>query len=386
MIPAILVIDDEATCMEEISALLQGNKFYLLFAASGQSGLDMAQKKMPDVIILDHDMPGFDGTQTLKALRAEESTIDIPVVMAFNEDNRKNEIMSAISSGAFDYIRKPYDDLEVTARINAAVKLSKANQTIKARDRTIEYGFKYAQDLQEAILPPKEEFSNHFSDNFILHKPKDYLSGDLYWISSDGKGKVLFILCDTGPSISGAMISTMVNVMLHGIIRDEGYLDPNILLEKLHRSLRQEFNDEEIMEREGIQVSVSMYDSETSHLWFAGARSSLYLIKKGSFTELKGDRKLAGGYQKEAHRFYSSYFVELEKNDIIYLVSNGFQNQLGGQLTKRYTSSNLKDFLYVIHKKPFEKQKGILDNEIQKWMKQANEPQDDDIIVIGLRI
>lgn len=119
--PTILIVDDDDNNRGVLCDALGGEPYRLLEATNGQQALDIANKELPDLILLDVLMPDMDGLATLHQLKAQEETRDIPVIMvtALNMDS---QISLCLDGGAVDHIVKPYSGLVVRARVRAALR------------------------------------------------------------------------------------------------------------------------------------------------------------------------------------------------------------------------------------------------------------------------
>jgi serine phosphatase RsbU (regulator of sigma subunit) len=124
---------------------------------------------------------------------------------------------------------------------------------------------------------------------------------------------------------------------------------------------------------------------------YAGAHRSLYFFRNGEFTEIKADRESLGGVSKIRKKKLknlelTTHEIQLQKDDIFYLFSDGYKDQFGGELGRVFSSKRFKNLLYKIHQKPMAHQMEILDEEVMAWSKISNQKQTDDIIVLGVKV
>ena len=120
----ILVIDDTPTARDAVEALLAGENYTLELAANGPEGLAKAAALLPDVILLDVMMPGMDGYEVCRRLRADPRTAEVPILMITALDDRDSRL-EGIQAGADDFITKPYDGMELTARLQSITRLNR---------------------------------------------------------------------------------------------------------------------------------------------------------------------------------------------------------------------------------------------------------------------
>ncbi|MFP4313208.1 MAG: PleD family two-component system response regulator [Alphaproteobacteria bacterium] len=112
----ILIIDDEETTRQIVRVILEDNSLTYLEACNGSDGLEKALQEQPDCILLDWMMPGMSGIEVLKALKHNEETENIPVIMLTGK-TEINHVSESLVMGAHDYIVKPFDDYNLLKRL-----------------------------------------------------------------------------------------------------------------------------------------------------------------------------------------------------------------------------------------------------------------------------
>lgn len=159
--PQILIIDDDPTVRIALEALLASEPYVLVFAENGKTGLEKAALLHPDAILLDVMMPGMDGFEVCHALRANKDLSEVPILFITTLDDRESRL-KGIESGADDYLAKPFDRLELLARLRSITRLNRYRKIAEARqkleamhqellisyDKTIE-GWSKALDLRD---------------------------------------------------------------------------------------------------------------------------------------------------------------------------------------------------------------------------------------------
>jgi serine phosphatase RsbU (regulator of sigma subunit) len=134
--------------------------------------------------------------------------------------------------------------------------------------------------------------------------------------------------------------------------------------------------------REGMDVSVCVYNEETQILKYAGAMNSLYYCAGGVFNEIKGDKKTVGGVQgKNEDRTFTCQEFKVKNDMCFYLSTDGFQDQFGGEENRKFLTKNFKKLLFKIHENPMQEQEKILIEEHLKW--RGKNEQVDDILMLG---
>jgi serine phosphatase RsbU (regulator of sigma subunit) len=264
-------------------------------------------------------------------------------------------------------------------------KLDKQHNEIIRQKKALDDSIRYASKIQKAIIPTKEQFCKILADSFVLFQPKEIVSGDFYWIKTVDK-KIVVVAADcTGHGVPGAFISLLGISFLNEIIsRNNSVLRANRILNDLReyimKTLNQTGNDEE--QRDGMDISLCIIDPVIDELQFSGANNSLYLFRDGNIIELKADRMPIGvdAYVEES---FTNHNMKLKKNDTIYIFTDGFADQFGGEEGKKYKYPQFRNLLSKIQVIPIHNQEVVLWDEFQKW--KSKYEQIDDVLVIGIR-
>ena len=250
----------------------------------------------------------------------------------------------------------------------------------------------YASLIQSALLPPLDYLDRLLPQNFILFKPKDIVSGDFYWFHKKKNFMIIVAADCTGHGVPGAFMSILGLSFLNEIVNKIKTVKASSLLNQLRenvmKALRQ--TGEEEGQKDGMDIALCVIDSQANELQFSGANNPLYLIRNGQLSQTKGDRMPIGIDAIEEKAFFNNK-ISYNKNDCIYMFSDGFPDQFGGPAGKKYKYKPFKQLLTEIHKKPMSEQKKVLDNEIENWkafpdFNDQPYEQVDDILVIGIRL
>ena len=247
----------------------------------------------------------------------------------------------------------------------------------------------YAQRIQEAILPPEAYITELITENFILYKPKDIVSGDFYWIKQVNQYIVLACADCTGHGVPGAFMSMLGISYLNEIVRRKEITQANQVLNELRNvikhSLRQ--SGKTGKSRDGIDMALCAIDTEKHILQYSGAYNPLYFIRnsgaKPELREIKAD-KMPVGVHFSGDKSFTNHEIHLEIGDTFYISTDGYIDQEGEENGTRFGSARLKKLLMDINDQPMYEQKEILENTLDKWM--GDLPQRDDILVMGARV
>ena len=262
-------------------------------------------------------------------------------------------------------------------------------EQILAQNKKLMDSLHYALNIQEAILPHKYFINKTFPDHFIYFSPKDIVSGDFYWFkrieNEDFNISVIAIGDCTGHGVPGALMSMLGIAFLNDIIIKKDVVTTANILNKLRKKVidnfSQQYNSTHISD--GMDVAITIIDHENKKLQFSGANRDMVLIREGVLHLLKGDRMPIGSYVKEQIEFTYNE-LEYKHDDSIYMFTDGFADQFGGVENGKYLRKNLKQFLLSISHFSMEKQKKLINAELNSWMK--NNDQTDDILLTGFKL
>ncbi len=248
----------------------------------------------------------------------------------------------------------------------------------------------YAKRIQDALLPPSYFIKRALNEYFILFKPRDIVSGDFFWLMNK-EDKLIIAAADcTGHGVPGAFLSMLGTSFLNEItnkIVDNKHiqsLQANEILNQLRTyiidSLHQNTLNNE--SKDGIDIALCIIDFKNKKIQYSGAHNPLILIRNNELIQIKGDR-MPVGIHKNFDKSFTNHELEIFDDDIFYIFSDGYSDQIGGINEQKFMSRNFKNLLLKIHDKPMEEQRQILDTTIEDW--KGNYQQIDDILVMGFK-
>jgi serine phosphatase RsbU (regulator of sigma subunit) len=264
------------------------------------------------------------------------------------------------------------------------VQLKQEKEKVEYQKQEILDSIEYAKRIQTAILPPPRIVKEFLKNSFVLYLPKDIVAGDFYWMESMDE-KIYFAACDcTGHGVPGAMVSVVCNNALNRALNEFGERDPAKLFDKTRELVLENFakSDEEV--QDGMDASLAVLNVETKEMLWSGANNPLwiYRTKSNFIEEIKADKQPIGkGYENKP---FTTHKVDLNEGDIIYLFTDGYSDQFGGDKGRKLTKSKFKDLLLKIANLPMEKQREELLSFHDKY--RGIEEQVDDICIIGVRV
>jgi serine phosphatase RsbU (regulator of sigma subunit) len=262
--------------------------------------------------------------------------------------------------------------------------LESQKSELASRNKNIIDSLIYAQRIQEALLPSEDYFRVYFRESFILYKPKDIVSGDFFWIE-EKEGRIFIVAADcTGHGVPGALMSMIGHELLDKIINVDRVTRPSEILAILSQGLEKIFSREKnvgTIIHDGMDIAVCVVDRANGKFQFSGALLPLYIIRDNRLIELKGDKYFIG--MTPPGVTYTNIEMELMKDDMMYLFSDGYVDQFGGAENKKFMYRRFRYLLMTIYRFPVDDQKSILEENIRSWM--GGTPQVDDMLVIGFK-
>jgi serine phosphatase RsbU (regulator of sigma subunit) len=278
--------------------------------------------------------------------------------------------------------------------IRANKEIKNQKNTLDRQNKNIRASIRYAETIQQAILPDTSLIDKCF-ESFVIFRPKDIVSGDFYWLSKSGsyksgKGSFFVAVVDcTGHGVPGAFMSMIGNSLLNEMVNERNIDSPDEILELLNRNIRKSLRQDQTDNNDGMDLLLCRFDKLNSNgmkLTFAGAKRPLYIIHKDNpnIIKLKGDRKSIGGIEdsKDKVRF-KNHEVNLKKGDCLYLSTDGIIDQNGPD-RRRFGSNRLESLLSDCFNLSIKEQEEIINKELSNFMQ--SEEQRDDITLLGLRI
>ncbi|MEW6467336.1 MAG: tetratricopeptide repeat protein [Bacteroidota bacterium] len=271
----------------------------------------------------------------------------------------------------------------------AGMLLAQKNAIIEERNKDITDSIYYARRIQEAILPRQDSLRGLFPDSFILFRPRDIVSGDFYWFAEkDGKKLVAAVDC-TGHGVPGAFMSMIGNAFLNEVLREKGLTRPAMILSELRHlvinALRQSGAEGET--KDGMDIAILSVDEKNGTAEFAGANNPLWLFRQVNgtcgLTEYKPDKRSIS-YHKGLGLPFSNHTIPLQKGDLLYIFTDGYADQFGGEKGKKFKYRQLQEKIRSVCNLDMVQQAAFLEKTFDDW--KGGLEQVDDMLLIGIRI
>jgi PAS domain S-box-containing protein len=273
---------------------------------------------------------------------------------------------------------------DITEKKNNERKLIEQNEKLTEQNKDITASIVYAKRIQESILQTPEAIKNIFEESFLLYKPKDIVSGDYYWFYEDENYKYAAAVDCTGHGVPGAMMSMVANSAFKEVFLNKKIKDPGLILHALDEELEKAFskNANEPF-NDGMDVGLIRIDKLSNELKFSGAFRSMMIATNEGVNVTRGSRYPLGFYSG-IDKVFETVTFQLQKGDSVYLYSDGYADQFGGENNKKLNKVNFKELISTASEMPIDEQESFLEYSFNNW--KQDEEQTDDVLVIGVRI
>jgi serine phosphatase RsbU (regulator of sigma subunit) len=272
--------------------------------------------------------------------------------------------------------------------------LRTANNEIREKEQKLNIIYNEIRDniraaevIQKYILPSQDYIKKHLCESFILYKPKDVVSGDFYWFDQLHGKKIIAVADCTGHGVSGAFMSINGHHLLNQAIFSNNFSTASDILDRLNEGVVKEFHKayRETDFKDGMDVSLCIIDEQNLKLQFSGANHPLYLLRDNEIIQVKGNRFSIGTIIRNQIGKFSNHIIDLRKGDLVYLFSDGYADQIGGENgEEKFMYPRFRELLLEISHLRMNEQQNILSEQFESW--KGRNSQLDDVLVIGFKI
>ncbi len=270
-------------------------------------------------------------------------------------------------------------------------KIDQKNQEIERAYNQIRSSIMSAERIQQAILEEPREFLRHFEGGFVTYYPRDIVSGDFYWFTQRGPEVIIAVVDCTGHGVPGAFMTMLGNSLLDQIVNENAITDPAAILtmmdEKVQTLLHQQ---ERETSRDGMDMSILNINIYQKEVIFAGARQPLYVLHDNSgepqIRQIDGTSMPIGSSRYKNNLEYQSHKIVLSGGEFLYLQSDGYQDQFGGEnpeKVRKFTKRRYRELLLSLYGLNSVEQKKKVEETFQNWKKEY--AQTDDVLVMGIQ-
>ncbi|HXB13197.1 MAG TPA: SpoIIE family protein phosphatase, partial [Bacteroidia bacterium] len=279
---------------------------------------------------------------------------------------------------------------------------------VEEKNKDILDSITYAKRLQDAILPPLSIIKQYLPESFVMYKPKDIVAGDFYWLErvtslnlsqgrdyerskpdmpsplGEGKDEVILIAAAdcTGHGVPGALVSVVCSNALNRTVKEFKITEPGKILDKVRELVLETFEKSEDNVQDGMDISLCCINTSTNEVQWSGANNSLWYIQNNEMKELAPNKQPIGKYYNATA--FNTHNLKLQKGDTMYLFTDGYADQFGGEKGKKFKYKQLEQLIMSNRQLNMEEQKNVLERKLEEW--KGGLEQVDDVLVIGVRV
>lgn len=377
---SLLVVDDERMNRELLARRLRSSGYEVEVAENGEAALAWLETQTVDLVVLDIMMPGIDGLEVLRRVRAQHGATRLPVIMATAKDESQ-DVIRALKLGANDYVTKPVDLDVLQARIQTQVGLKQKTEALEAANARMQEELEAAAEIQKALLPQTLPTCEHVRAAWA-YRPCEELAGDILNIFRlDAEHLGLYLLDVCGHGVPAALMSSALSHLLsphpaEGTVLWERMNEPDgpYLVSPAH-----------VAERLNVrfQPGTGFCQFFTMHYGIlhiptgsyryvsAGHPCPMHLRRQGEGLFLAGGSPAIGIIEKTMFR---EHRIALEQGDRLVLYSDGILEALNEQ-GEEFSSSRMRDLLQAARGQTIDQVLSDVVSTVQQWTR--GRPQDD---------
>jgi serine phosphatase RsbU (regulator of sigma subunit) len=268
----------------------------------------------------------------------------------------------------------------------------KSKHGIKAENEEQEYrqqrenaeSLKYASYIQQALYPATSEICRYLPDHFLYFQPCNVVSGDFYFVSGQKEFTCVAVGDCTGHGVPGAFMSILGITFLNSIVSRQNPLKASLVLNQMREHVMKALSQTgtQTEQKDGIDMAFCLINNQKNSMEFSGAFNPIYLIRDKNLHEFQGD-KMPVGIGSEQEKPFTNNHIALEEGDMIYLFSDGFVDQFGGNEEKKFKYRPFRELLISLSHLSVIEQKLKLAQTFESW--KGNLKQLDDVLVLGFR-
>ncbi len=255
---------------------------------------------------------------------------------------------------------------------------------VEEKHKEITDSINYAERIQRSFLATKELLDENLKDHFVFFKPKDIVSGDFYFAEKLTNNNFLLATADsTGHGVPGAIMSLLNITSLEKAIENQD--QPSDILNTTRKIIIERLKKDGSAEggKDGMDCSVICFDFKKKKIIVSAANNPVWIVRGSETIEIKPDKMPVGKHDKQDVSF-TQQTIDIKKGDVIYTLTDGFSDQFGGSLGKKFMSKKLRELLSKNAHLPMEEQRSILENTFISWV--GDLEQIDDVTLIGVRV
>jgi len=264
----------------------------------------------------------------------------------------------------------------------SSVKLQLSFDEIGEKNKSITDSINYAKRLQLAILPTAQALHEHIPESFILYRPKDIVAGDFYWMQHIEGTTFIAAGDSTGHGVPGALVSIVCSNAMNRAVKEFGMRETGQLLDKTRDLVLETFAKSNSDVKDGMDVSLLSINRQRGEIRWSGANNALIYLSNGELREIKADKQPIG--KTDNPKPFTTHKLGLDEVQQIWLLTDGYADQFGGEDGKKFKHKRLSAELLAISDLSLDRQGELLEATFDSWRGKLE--QVDDVTIIGLRI
>lgn len=260
-------------------------------------------------------------------------------------------------------------------------RIARRTAELETHNREQKANVEYAYRIQSALLPADWKMRELLPDHLVIYRPRDIVSGDFYWMCTRGE-KLLFAVADcTGHGVTGALLAAICSHQLDRAVCEFGFTDPGLVLDMTRALVLERLAGGEDV-RDGMDISLCCIDQREGTVTWSGANSDLYLLSGGELNVIKAHRQAIG--RTDEGTSFPTHCLRFSKGDSLYMMTDGFVDQFGGEHGKKFLSRRLQELLLSVDHLPMQQRKEEIEATFLAW--KGEHPQVDDVTLVGIRL
>ncbi|TAF35778.1 MAG: GAF domain-containing protein [Cytophagales bacterium] len=263
--------------------------------------------------------------------------------------------------------------------------LKNAKKIIEGTNLAVMDSLRYAQTIQNAILPDEKTFRELTRDFFVIYQAKDMVSGDFYWIKECNKRIYMAVADCTGHGVPGAFMSMIGSRLLTEIIDNGRIYEPKDILQELNSQIHSALRQDQVQNDDGMDIALCSIEevqgSEIRNIQFSGAKRSILYIGQDTAELLKGDRRSIGGRDKRNSRAFTQHHIQARSGDYLYMGTDGLADQHNSN-KKKIGSNQVRLLILSTQGMGMAEQKAHIWSVFEAH--KGRETQRDDITLLGV--
>lgn len=350
------------------------------------------------LIVIADQLPDSRGVKLIESFKKRANTRTVPMMLSSKESASENLERECLRAGAIDYLTFPIELEVLQLKIRNILKINNEEMRLKAlndhlsdTNKSLENSFsetqssiEYAKHILEGILPGDAKIKSIFEDYLLIHQPKDTVGGDFYMVEEVNDTKLMILGDCVGHGVPGALLAMLGSNLINYAVQHLRIQDPARILQVVNTELKRTFNEtkKNNLGHDGIDMAICAYNRYDQKLYFAGAHRPMVLADSSGCRLIRGDKKSVGNGTPSSHEFECQEIV-FEDNAMIYMFTDGYPDQFGGEHGKKFKVKKLVQLLDTVSQLHLEDQEDIIRESLHLWRGQL--PQVDDILLVGVR-